>query len=82
MTTEDELSYLPVSVVRIGDNDKRTVDVEDKCRRINARRYSVPREHRSIRRHLVVPAPRPDLWLVRIGRQTFGRRQDFSSFVE
>ncbi|WP_405126645.1 IS66-like element accessory protein TnpA [Ralstonia pseudosolanacearum] len=36
MTTEDDLSYLPLRVVRIGDNGKRTFDAEDKRRLIEA----------------------------------------------
>ncbi|BCL86244.1 IS66-like element accessory protein TnpA [Ralstonia pseudosolanacearum] len=36
MTTEDDLSYLPLRVVRIGDNGKRTFDAEDKHRLIEA----------------------------------------------
>ncbi len=36
MTTEDELSYLPLQVIRVGDNGKRTFDAEDKRRLIEA----------------------------------------------
>ncbi|MGH1506981.1 hypothetical protein [Ralstonia solanacearum] len=36
MTTEDELSYLPLKVTRVGDNGKRTFDAEDKRRLIEA----------------------------------------------
>ncbi|MEF9416952.1 MULTISPECIES: IS66-like element accessory protein TnpA [Ralstonia solanacearum species complex] len=36
MTIEDDLSYLPLRVVRVGDTGKRTFDAEDKRRLIEA----------------------------------------------